>query len=283
MEVKGHSYDEVQKIKEFLFNKTALRPSIGVVCGSGLGGLVNNVESKESFAYEEIPGFPVSTVAGHAGKLVFGTISGKAVVCLQGRFHLYEGHTIHKSTLPIRVLASLGIKTLIVTNAAGGVNPDFNVGDIMIIHDHIGFPMMAGQHPLVGHNDERFGPRFPSMTAAYNHDYRQLVAAISKDLGYGDFTRAGVYCMLSGPTYETPAEIRLVKAMGGDAVGMSTVAEVQVAVHMGLKVMGLSLITNKCISDSEIVEGPNHAEVLEVGKQRAECVLNIVTKFIGKI
>jgi len=280
--MQGHDYEEVQKIKEFLFKKTQLRPTVGVICGSGLGGLVNNVENTETFSYEDIPGFPLSTVQGHAGKLVFGTLSGKTVVCLQGRFHFY-GHGIHKCTLPVRVLASLGIKTLVVTNAAGGVNKDFNVGDIMVIKDHIGFPMLAGVHPLVGKNDERFGPRFPSMTLAYDRDYQKIALDISKDLGYGDYTRNGVYCMLSGPTYESPAEVRLVQAVGGDSVGMSTVPEVQVAVHMGLKVLGISLITNKCISSYETNEEPNHAEVLEVGKKRSVCVLEIVTKFIGKL
>lgn len=279
----GHKYDNVESIKNFLLGKTTFRPSVGVICGSGLGGLVNNVENKEEFAYEDIPGFPLSTVKGHAGKLVFGTLSGHTIVCLQGRFHFYEGHTIYKCTLPVRVMASLGIKTIIVTNAAGGVNRTFNVGDIMVIKDHIGFPMMSGIHPLVGLNDERFGPRFPSMTSIYDKELQNKAIEISKELGYGDFTRNGVYCMLSGPTYETQAELRLVQAVGGDTVGMSTVPEVIVAAHMGIKIVGISLVTNKCIMDYDTTEKPNHAEVLEVGKQRSDCVLKIVTKLIGKL
>lgn len=281
--VEGHKYEEVEKIKNFLLSKTTIRPTVGIICGSGLGGLVANVQNQESFKYEDIPGFPVSTVKGHAGKLVFGNLSGKAVVCLQGRFHFYEGHSIHKCTLPVRVMATLGITTLIVTNAAGGVNRSFNVGDIMVIKDHVGFPMLGGNHPLVGLNDERFGPRFPSMTAAYDKSYQNTAMEIAKECGYGDFIQNGCYCMFSGPTYETIAELRLAKAIGGDAVGMSTVPEVIVGGHMGLKILGISLITNKCVMDYDSDEQPNHAEVLEVGKQRSECVLNIVTNFVGKL
>jgi len=283
METVGHKYEDAESIKNFLLSKTNLRPTVGVVCGTGLGGLVNTIENKESFNYADIPGFPVSTVHGHAGKLVFGTLSGKTIVCLQGRFHFYEGHGMHKSAMPIRVLALLGIKTLIVTNAAGGVNRSFNVGDIMIIKDHIGFPCLAGNNPLIGLNDERFGPRFPSMTNNYDKDYQALASTISKDLGYENFTRSGVYCMLSGPAYESVAELHLIQTVGGDAAGMSTVPEVMIARHMNVKVLGLTLVTNKCIMDYDTTEGPNHAEVIEVGNQRAECVLKIVTKFLAKI
>jgi len=188
--MEGHKYEEVEQIKDYLFSKTKVRPAIGIICGSGLGGLVNNVEEKEEFAYESIPGFPVSTVQGHAGKLVFGKLSGKSVVCLQGRFHFYEGHGILKCTLPVRVMGSLGIKTLVVTNAAGGVNRDFNVGDIMVIKDHIGFPMLGGVHPLVGLNDERFGPRFPSMNRVYDRDYQQMALNIAKELGWAEMLLA---------------------------------------------------------------------------------------------
>jgi len=279
----AHNYEEVKKITDFLLSKTSYRPTIGVICGSGLGGLVNSIEEKFALDYADIPGFPVSTVAGHAGKLVFGKLGSQTIVCLQGRFHFYEGHTIHKCALPVRVMASLGIKSIIVTNAAGGVNRSFNVGDIMIIKDHIGFPMMAGNNPLVGLNDERFGPRFPSMTDVYDKGFRSKAVEISKRLGYGDFTREGVYCMLSGPCYESQAEVRLVQVVGGDTVGMSTVPEVIVAKHMGLKVLGISLVTNKCIMDYDTNEAPNHAEVLEVGKQRSQCILNIVTDFIKEM
>lgn len=278
--VKGHSYDEVESVTNFLLNKTKYRPTVGIVCGSGLGGLVANVQEKDVYKYEDIPGFPVSTVQGHAGKLVFGTLSGKTVVCLQGRFHLYEGHGIYKCTFPVRVMASLGITSLIVTNAAGGINRSFNVGDIMIIKDHIAIPLMAGQHPLMGLNDDRFGPRFPSMTNAYDKDYRAKAMDIAKRLGYGEFLREGIYSMCSGPSYETQAELGMMSACGSDAAGMSTAPEVVVAKHMGLKVLGISLITNKCIMEYDTDEAPNHAEVLAVGKQRSDCVLNIVTAFV---
>jgi len=281
--VQGHVYEDVQKITDFLLSKTTYRPTIGVICGSGLGGLVNNVEEKYSIDYADIPGFPVSTVAGHAGKLVFGKLGGQVIVCLQGRFHFYEGHSMHKCALPVRVMAGLGIKSIVVTNAAGGVNRSFNVGDIMVIKDHIGFPLMAGNNPLIGLNDERFGPRFPSMTDIYDKEYQTKALAISKKLGYGDFTQTGVYCMVSGPNYESQAELRLVQVVGGDAVGMSTVPEVVIAKHMGLRILGITLVTNKCIMDYETNEMPNHAEVLEVAKQRSACILDIVTTFITEL
>jgi len=281
--MQGHSYEDVQKIVDFLLSKTEYRPTVGVICGSGLGGLVNNIKEAFSIDYSAIPNFPLSTVAGHAGKLVFGKLSGQVIVCLQGRFHFYEGHSMHKCTLPVRVMASLGIKSIVVTNAAGGVNRNFNVGDIMIIKDHIGFPLMAGINPLIGLNEEKFGPRFPSMTDVYDKEFQLKAIAISKKLGYGDFTQNGVYCMLSGPNYESQAELRVVQTVGGDAVGMSTVPEVVVAKHMGLKVLGISLVTNYCIMDYDTNQAPNHAEVLEVGKKRSECILNIVTKFIEEM
>lgn len=279
----AHKFEDVQKITDFLLSNTSYRPTIGVICGSGLGGLVDSIEEKFALDYADIPGFPVSTVAGHAGKLVFGKLGSQTIVCLQGRFHFYEGHSIHKCALPVRVMASLGITSIIVTNAAGGVNRSFNVGDIMIIKDHIGFPMMAGNNPLVGLNDERLGPRFPSMTDVYDKEFRTKAVEISNRLGYGDFTQQGVYCMLSGPNYESQAEVRLVQVVGGDTVGMSTVPEVIVAKHMGIKVLGISLVTNKCIMDYDTNTAPNHAEVLEVGKQRSQCILNIVTEFIKEM
>eukprot|EP00111_Clytia_hemisphaerica_P024017 TCONS_00070766-protein len=268
--MEGHNYGEVEAIKDYLLSKTEVRPTIGIVCGSGLGGLVENVENKEEFKYEDIPGFPRSTVKGHAGKLVFGTLSGKQVVCLQGRFHFYEGHGMLKCTLPVRVMGLLGIKTMVVTNAAGGVNRDFNVGDIMVIKDHVGFPTIAGNHPLTGLNDERFGPRFPPMNQVYDSSYQKLALEIAKEAGYSSFIRNGCYCMFSGPTYETVAELRLAAALGGDAVGMSTVPEVIVASHMGIKCLGLSLITNKCIMEYDSSEEPNHAEVLEAGRKASK-------------
>jgi len=276
----GQSYDDIQAIVTFLESKTEYRPTIGVICGSGLGGLVDNVEEKYVIAYEDIPGFPCSTVAGHAGKLVFGKLGAHTLVCLQGRFHFYEGHSIQKTALPVRVMARLGIKALIVTNAAGGINRSFSEGDIMIIKDHIGIPTMAGNNPLIGLNDERFGPRFPSMTDVYDKEYRNKVFAICERLGFGEFTKTGVYCMVSGPTYESQAELRMIQAIGGDAVGMSTVPEVIVAKHMGLKVLGITLVTNKCIMDYDTNKAPNHKEVLEVGKMRSDCILSVVTNFI---
>lgn len=281
--MNSHDYDQVHNVKNYLFEQTKYRPTIGVICGSGLGGLADALIEKEEFAYEKIPQFPAVTVKGHAGKLVFGKLQGKIAVCLQGRFHFYEGHSIHRITFPVRVLCALGIKTMIVTNAAGGINKEFNIGDIMVMRDHIGFPVLAGSNPLVGPNDERFGPRFTPMSQAYDRSLAKMALAEASALGFSDFTRHGVYAMVSGPSYETIAEVRALQVIGADAVGMSTVPETIVAAHCGVRVLGISLITNKCVDNYETDEQPNHAEVLEVGKKRAKDVQKVVEAVIGKL
>ena len=221
-----------------------------------------------------------SLVAGHSGALVFGMLSGVPTVCMKGRFHAYEGYPLWKCSMPVRVMKLLGVETLMVTNAAGGVNADFQVGDVMIIKDHINIPGFAGNNPLKGANDERWGPRFPPMNKAYDSDLRKLVKRCAADLGMSSFIREGVYCMFGGPCYETVAEIRMIRVLGGDAVGMSTVHEVIVAQHCGLKVIGLSLITNRCVADWDSKEEANHAEVVEVGKLRAKDLENLVSRIV---
>lgn len=215
-------------------------------------------------------------MAGHSGALVFGTLNGVPTVCMKGRFHAYEGYPLWKCAMPVRVMKLLGAQILLVTNAAGGVNADYNVGDVMIIKDHINIPGFAGNNPLKGPNDERFGPRFPPMNKAYDCDLRKIVNRCAADLDMASFVREGVYVMFGGPCYETVAEIRMIRLLGGDAVGMSTIHEVIVAQHCGLKVIGLSLITNRCVSDWESKDEANHAEVVEVGKRRAKDLERLV-------
>lgn len=256
--------DRIDVINEYLRQATTYRPLIGIVCGSGLGGLSKCLENPQVVKYEDIPQFPRSTVEGHAGELVFGELHGIHVVCMRGRFHSYEGYDVRETSLPIRVMYLLGIKYLIVTNAAGGLNPEYNVGDLMIMGDHLNFPGLAGKHPLVGPNDTRFGPRFLPLSNCYNEDLQKIAydVAVKQNLT-SKIRQNGVYCFVSGPTYETPTESKLLQLVGGDAVGMSTVPEVIVAHHCGVKVLGFSLITNKAIMPGQHGVAASHEEVLE--------------------
>ncbi|KAI9917397.1 hypothetical protein PsorP6_013034 [Peronosclerospora sorghi] len=255
--------ERIDIINDFLQERATISPLIGVVCGSGLGGLSRCLFNQKVIKYEDIPQFPRSTVEGHAGELVFGDLDGIHVVCMRGRFHCYEGYDMRETALPIRVLYLLGIKYLLVTNAAGGLNPDFNVGDLMIIKDHLNMPGLSGQHPLIGPNDSRFGARFTPLSNCYDKKLQELAVNVANDLGFTHKIRKGVYCFVSGPTYETPTECRFLRLVGGDAVGMSTVPEVVVAAHCGLKVIGLSLITNRALFPGEEREAASHGEVLD--------------------
>ncbi|XP_078067307.1 purine nucleoside phosphorylase 6 isoform X2 [Mustelus asterias] len=278
-----NTYNEYKETADWLLAEIRIRPQIAVICGSGLGGLADLLSDKTTIPYEKIPRFPKSTVPGHAGKLVFGELRGKPCACMQGRFHFYEGYPINEVTFPIRVFHLMGIETLIVTNAAGGLNDEFKVGDIMIINDHINLPGFAGLNPLRGSNEERFGVRFPCMSDAYDKTLRQMALDSSQDLGYQDFIHDGVYCMLAGPSYETIAESRLLKILGADAVGMSTVPEVILARHCGMRVFGISLITNKVVMDYNSQEKANHEEVLQTSRHRAEALLRLISNLVGKI
>ena len=217
-----------------------------IVCGSGLSGLSKSITDAVAIPYADIPGFPLATVAGHGTELVFGMLGGARVVAQRGRFHAYEGNSAAAVTLPVRTFAALGARVMIATNAAGGMNVGFNVGDIMIIRDHVSFTCAAGANPLIGPNDDRFGPRFPPMTNAYPRWLKDVAAAAARETGLGAVLREGVYFHVSGPSYETPAEIAAFRGLGGDSVGMSTVPEVIAATHAGMAVLGLSLITNQC-------------------------------------
>lgn len=243
--------------------RTPLSPRVAVITGSGLGPLADQVEDAIYIAYDTIPYFPVSTVEGHDGKLVMGTIADCPVVVMRGRFHFYEGYSFQEVTFPVRVMHALGADTLIVTNAAGGLNPDFHVGDLMLIQDHISLPAMTGHSPLRGHNDTALGPRFPSLVGAYDRDLRDQARRIAAQQGLT--VRQGVYTMCAGPSFETPAEIRFLRLIGGDAVGMSTAPEVTVARHGGMRVLGISLITNRVETNSDgtpLAGEAGHHEVL---------------------
>lgn len=274
------SFEECTETTEWLLNRTNIRPVLAIICGSGLGGLAERLEDSVTFNYEDIPRFPTSTVPGHAGKLVFGRLMGHDCVCMQGRFHFYEGYSIHTVSYPVRVFSLLGVKTLIVTNAAGGLEDTFKVGDIMIIKDHINMPGFAGQNPLCGPNDERFGVRFPCMSDAYDRELRSKLRSAAEAMGVACSLREGVYCMLAGPSYETIAECKLLQKLGADAVGMSTVPEVLVARHCGLRVLGLSLITNKVVTDYDSEEKANHEEVLETTQKQTKLLQDLVCKFL---
>ncbi|KAF7692424.1 purine nucleoside phosphorylase-like [Silurus meridionalis] len=280
---EDYGYEACKAVVDWLLKQAEVRPLVGIVCGSGLGGLADMLKDQKVYSYKDIPNFPQSTVPGHAGQLVFGTLKGKPCVCMRGRFHLYEGYPIQQVTMPIRIFKMLGVETVILTNAAGGLNQDFKVGDVMIIKDHINMPGFAGNNPLCGHNDERFGTRFPCMSDAYDKHMRQLAHEVAAELGYSQFIREGVYCVLGGPSFETIAECRMLNLLGADAVGMSTVHEVIVARHSGMRVFALSLITNKAVMDYESEEKANHVEVLQTGEQRSQQLVKLVSTIVSRI
>ncbi|KAM4734601.1 purine nucleoside phosphorylase 6 [Anableps anableps] len=279
----SYSYEDCKETADWLLTQTENRPKVAIICGSGLGSLAELLDDKTTFSYKDIPRFPTSTVEGHAGNLVFGKLEGRECVCMQGRFHFYEGYNIHTVTYPVRVFFLLGVKILIVTNAAGGLNDNYKVGDIMVIKDHINLPGFTGQNPLCGHNDKRFGERFLCMSDAYDKDLRSLAKKTADEQGCGSFLQEGVYCMVAGPTYETIAESKALQILGADAVGMSTVPEVVVACHSGLRVLGLSLITNKVVTDYDSNQKANHKDVLRATEHRAKDLLKLVGQLIIKL
>jgi purine-nucleoside phosphorylase len=252
-------YDHVVEAVTAIQAHTSQKPAVALILGSGLGDLVAEMRDAVAIPYAEIPHFAHSTVVGHAGRLLIGMLEDVPVVVMQGRFHLYEGYSLQVLTLPVRVMRSLGAHTLIVTNAAGGVNAAYRQGDFMLMRDHINMPGLAGASPLLGPNDERFGERFPALAQAYDAELRALARSVAA--GWPDITlHEGVYTMVGGPNYETGAELKFLRMIGTDAVGMSTVPEVVVARHAGMRVLGLSLITNAATGDE--TQEVNHAEVL---------------------
>uniref|UniRef100_F1LBA4 Purine nucleoside phosphorylase n=1 Tax=Ascaris suum TaxID=6253 RepID=F1LBA4_ASCSU len=279
--INPFSYEDLEKVANALKSKVSLKevPTIGIICGSGLGDLAESVKDKQILPYKEIPGFPNTKVVGHKGNVVFGYLSGKYVMCIQGRFHPYE-HSMQLAlcAMPVRIMHLLGVHTLIVSNAAGGVNEKLKHGDVMLIKDHIFLPAMCGFSPFVGAHDERFGPRFISMHGAYDLQLRKKALEIAKEQGINVFE--GVYCMTAGPQYETPAEVRMLKGFGADALGMSTCHEVAVARQQGMRVFGLSLITNIANQNSDMVVEVAHTEVLDTAKEASERICKFVAELV---
>jgi purine-nucleoside phosphorylase len=253
-------FARAERAAKFILSKTKLRPKIALVLGSGLGAFADELTDAVGIPYEKIPHFPRSTAVGHAGVLVIGKVGGIAVAAMKGRVHLYEGYSAREVAFAMRVFGRLGIRSVILTNAAGGINLEFKQGALVVIRDHIN---LQGANPLIGPNDERFGPRFPDMTQAYWRPYREIALEEAKRLGID--THEGVYAALTGPSYETPAEIRHLRAISADLVGMSTVPEVTAANHMGIRVLGISCVTNMAAG---IFDRPlDHSEVLETGER----------------
>lgn len=270
----GLTAAHIKEAAKFIEAQTGQRPEIGLIMGSGLGVLGDHLEDAVTIHYQDIPHFPISTVEGHAGELLIGTLSGKTVLLMRGRFHMYEGYGPELTAFPVRVMKALGVKTLLVTNAAGGINTDYESGNLMLISDHIN---LTGKNPLIGPNDDELGVRFPDMSEAYSKRLRAIAREIAESQGIP--LREGVYAGLLGPTYETPAEIRMLRVLGADAVGMSTVAEVIAARHTGIEVIGISCISNMAAG---ILDQPlSHAEVMETTERVKTQFLGLVTALIA--
>ena len=267
--------ERIQETAAFLKDKMHTRPETAIILGTGLGSLVNEIEDKYEISYETIPHFPVSTVEGHSGKLIFGKLGKKDILAMQGRFHFYEGYAMTEVTFPIRVMRELGIKTLFVSNAAGGMNPNFEIGDLMIITDHINF---FPEHPLRGKNIP-YGPRFPDMSEAYNKELIRKADEIAAEKGIK--VQHGIYIGTQGPTYETPAEYKMFRILGADAVGMSTVPEVIVANHCGIRVFGMSVITDLGV-EGKIVE-VTHEEVQKAADKAQPLMTTIMRELINRV
>jgi purine-nucleoside phosphorylase len=269
-------FDRAQRAAEQVQSRTKLRPEIAVVLGSGLGAFADDLTDATAIAYREIHGFAQSTVEGHAGKLVLGKAGNVPIAAMQGRFHFYEGYALDDVTFPVRVLKLLGVRTLILTNAAGSLNTELTPGSLMIISDHIN---LMGANPLIGPNEDRFGPRFPDLTSTYDPELQSLVIEEAKAMNID--MRRGVYAALSGPSYETPAEIHMVRTLGADAVGMSTVPEAIVARHMEIRLIGISCITNLAagVSNRPI----DHSQVMEIGKSVRAQFTELLRRVIAKL
>jgi purine-nucleoside phosphorylase len=269
-------YERAEHAARFIRSRVGEDVRVALVLGSGLGAFADALEDAQPLDYSEIPGFARPTVEGHAGRLVVGKVEGVTVAAMQGRFHFYEGYTLEEVTFPVRTLGLLGVRSLVLTNASGGLNNSFSEGSLIVISDHLN---LMGTNPLLGKNDPRFGPRFPDMTAVYDHEFQDM--AISEAHEMGMELRRGIYAALSGPSYETPAEIRMLRLLGADAVGMSTVPEAIVARHMGLRVLGLSCITNMAAG---VLDKPiNHEDVIETGARVRETFAELLRRVIPKL
>jgi len=260
-------------------------PTLGIICGSGLGELAAMVERPVVLPYADIPGFPVSTAPGHQGKLIIGRLSGMTVILMQGRLHAYEGHPLWKVTMPVRVMRMVGANTLVVTNAVGSINPQYQVGDIMLVCDHINMFGLAGNSPLRGPNDESFGPRFFALNGLYDSRLRQLARQAAEEVGIDDTVREGVLTISGGPNYESVAELKMFAGLGVDCVGMSSIPESLVAHHCGMKVLAFSLVTNQCHLDPVLHSSaaPNHQEVLDAADAKKGDLKKFVSKFVENL
>jgi purine-nucleoside phosphorylase len=266
----------IKDAADFIESRSTLRPSVAVVLGSGLGAFADTLENRSVILYHEIPGWPPSTAVGHAGKLVIGTIAGLPVAALAGRAHVYEGYTPQQVVYGVRALAGFGVESIILTNAAGGVNPSFGPGQLVLISDHIN---LLSQNPLTGPNDDALGPRFPDMSEAYSKRFRQIAREAASEIGLD--LQAGIYAAVPGPSYETPAEIRYLRAIGADLVGMSTALETIAANHMNVKVLGISCVTNYAagVTDRKL----DHREVLEVGERVKGTMVELLRRVLPRL
>ncbi|GAB0169137.1 purine-nucleoside phosphorylase [Lysinibacillus sp. CTST325] len=271
-----HNSQNIAETKDFIMSKTDYRPTIGLILGSGLGALADEIINPYKIPYSEIPHFAKSNAIGHANELIIGELMGKKVVAMKGRFHYYEGFTLDEVTFPVRVMKALGVENLIITNACGAINTDFSPGDLMLITDHIN---LVGTNPLIGPNNDELGTRFPDVSQVYNLDLRNIASAVSKEQNIN--LQEGVYAWWSGPAYETPAEIRMIRTLGADAVGMSTVPEAIVAIHGNMKVLGISCLTNMACG---ILDQPlSHDEVIEVAALARDKFIKLVKETISRM
>ncbi len=276
MTVATSLFDRVHAAAESVRGRSAVAPEVGIILGTGLGGLAREIAVDAEIAYGDIPGFPLSTVETHAGKLLLGRLGGRPVVAMQGRFHRYEGYDLQEVTFPVRVLHALGARTLVVSNACGGMHPLWNPGDLVLISDHIN---LLGDNPLVGANDERLGPRFPDMSAPYDPELRALARAAALELGI--VLREGVYVAVAGPNLETRAEYRMLRVLGADVVGMSTVPEVIVANHQGMRTVGISIITDQCLPDA--LEPADIGKIIATANRAEPGLTRLVTTLVERL
>lgn len=269
-------FDRVQAAAGVVRSRSTVAPEVAIILGTGLGGLAREIAVEAEVPYEQVPGFPLSTVETHAGKLLLGRLAGRPVVAMQGRFHRYEGYDLQQVTFPVRVMHALGARTLIVSNACGGMHPLWAPGDLVLLSDHIN---LLGDNPLVGPNDERLGPRFPDMSAPYDPELRALTRGLALELGIG--LREGVYAAVAGPNLETRAEYRMLRAIGADVVGMSTVPEVIVAGHQGMRTVGISIITDQCLPDA--LEPADIGRIIETAGRAEPELTRLITALVRRL
>jgi purine-nucleoside phosphorylase len=269
-------FDEIRSAVDAVREITTLKPSVAIILGTGLGQLAESIEIEATLPYERIPGFPLSTVESHAGRLLLGRLGRRPVVAMQGRFHRYEGYSLNAVTFPVRVMHGLGAETLIVSNACGGMHPLWAPGDLVLLSDHIN---LLGDNPLIGSNDERLGPRFPDMSAPYDPELRALARSVARELGI--VLREGVYVAVPGPNLETRAEYRMLRALGADVVGMSTVPEVIVAAHAGMRTIGLSIITDQCLPDA--LEPADINRIIDTARRAEPSLSRLISALVERL